>query len=119
MAAPNIAGLTTITGKTLVANVTTTATNIVTNSVASSNVFKINSLYITNINGSTPTDITVSVYRSSVEYKLASTITVPADATLVVITRDTQLYLEEGDSLRIAGSANNALQAVCSYEIIS
>lgn len=119
MAAPNIVNVTTITGKTSVANVSTTAADIVTNSAASSKVFKINSLVISNINGSTGADITASVYRSSIEYKVAHTITVPADAALVVISKDTVIYLEEGDSIRLTASANSYLQAVCSYEEIS
>lgn len=119
MAAPNIVGVTTITGKTAVANVTTTASDIVTNSAASGKVFKVNSLVISNVDGTNAADITASVYRSSVEYKLAHLISVPATSTLVVVGKDTSLYLEEGDSIRITASADGDLQAVCSYEEIS
>ena len=119
MAAPNIVGVTTITGKTAVANVSTVAANVVTNSAGSNTVFKVNSLIISNIDGTNSADITASVYRGSVEYKLAHTITVPADATLVVVSKETSTYLEEGDSIRLTASANGDLQAVCSYEEIS
>jgi len=119
MAAPNIVNVATITGKTAVANVSTTAADIVTNSAASNKVFKINSLVISNIDGVNSADITASVLRSSVEYKLAHTIAVPADASLVIISKDTSIYLEEGDSIRLTASANSDLQAVCSYEDIS
>jgi uncharacterized protein YajQ (UPF0234 family) len=119
MAAPNIVSVATITGKTAVANVSTVATDIVTNSAASNKVFKINSLIVSNIDGSVAADISASVYRSTVEYKVAHTISVPADTTLVVISKDTAIYLEEGDSIRVTASANGDLQAVCSYEEIS
>lgn len=119
MAAPNIVNVATITGKTAVANVTTAAADVVTNSAASGKVFKINSLIIANIDGVNAADITASVYRSSVEYKVAHTVTVPADATLVVLSKDTAIYLEEGDTVRLTASANGDLQAVCSYEEIS
>lgn len=119
MAAPNIVNVSTITGKTALANVTTTASDVVTNSAASGKVFKINSLIIANIDGTNAADITASVYRSSVEYKFAHTVTVPADATLVVLSKDTAIYLEEGDTVRLTASANGDLQAVCSYEEIS
>jgi len=119
MAAPNIVGVTTITGKTAVANVSTVAADLVTNSAASNKVFKINSLVISNIDGSTSADISASVLRSSIEYKIAHTIAVPADASLVVISKDTSIYLEEGDAIRLTASANGDLQAVCSYEEIS
>jgi uncharacterized protein YajQ (UPF0234 family) len=119
MAAPNIVNVTAIYGKTSVSNVTTTPSDIVTNSAASGKVFKINSLVVANIDGTTSADITASVYRSNVEYKLANTISVPADAALVVVSKDTSVYLEEGDSIRLTASANGDLQAVCSYEEIN
>lgn len=119
MAAPNIVNVSTIFGKTAVANVTTAAADIVTNSISSGKVFKVNSLIISNIDGSSAADITASLYRSNVEYKVAHTVTVPADATLVVLSKDTAMYLEEGDSIRVTASANGDLQATCSYEEIS
>jgi hypothetical protein len=119
MAAPNIVNVITITGKSAVQNVTTTATSIVTNTAASGKVFKVNTLVVSNIDGANTADISVDVFRSSIPYYLASTITVPADATLVVISKDNPIYLEEGDSIRCLASANGDLQAVCSYEEIS
>jgi hypothetical protein len=51
MAAPNIVNVATITGKTAVQAVGTSATAIVTNSAASGKVFKVNALYVSNIDG--------------------------------------------------------------------
>lgn len=119
MAAPNIVGVTTINGKTAVQAVTTSASAIVTNSGGSNKVLKINSLVVSNVDGTNAADITVDVFRSSTAYELASTITVPADASLVVISKETSIYLEEGDSLRCTASADGDLEAVCSYEEIS
>jgi Na+-translocating ferredoxin:NAD+ oxidoreductase RnfE subunit len=119
MAAPNIVNVTSIIGKTAVLAVTTTATNIVNNAAASSKVFKINNLIVSNIDGAAACDITASIFRSSVEYKIAHTVVVPADATLTILTKDTQIYLEEGDALRLTASANGDLSAICSYEEIS
>jgi len=119
MAAPNIVNVVTIRGNTAVMNVTTVATDIVTNSAASNKVFKINTLIISNIDGTNAADITASLLRSSASFALASTIAVPADASLIVISKDNSIYLEEGDSIRLTASANGDLQAVCSYEDIS
>jgi hypothetical protein len=119
MAAPNIVGVTAITGKTAVLAVTTAATVIVTNSAASGKVLKINTLNIANINGTTAADITVDLFRGSVAYRLLLTVSVPADASLVAISKDTSIYLEEGDSLRLTASANSFLEGICSYEDIS
>ncbi len=117
MAAPNIVGVTTITGKTAVMAVTTSATAIVTNSAASGKVFKVNALYVSNVDGTNNADLNVDIYRSSTAYHIAKTVNVPADATLDVISKS--IYLEEGDSLRLTANANSDLEAVCSYEEIS
>ena len=119
MAAPNIVNVVTITGKTNVQQIGTSATAIVENTAASGKVFKINALIVSNVDGTNPADVTVDIFRSSTAYRLASTVTVPADATLVVISKDTAIYLEEGDSLRLTASAASDLEGVCSYEEIS
>ena len=117
MAAPNIVNVVTITGKTAVLAVTTSATAIVTNSAASGKVFKVNALYVSNVDGTNNADINVDIFRSSTAYHIAKTVLVPADATLDVISKS--IYLEEGDTLRLTASANSDLEAVCSYEEIS
>ena len=117
MAAPNIVNVATITGKTAVQAVTTSATAIVTNSAASGKVFKVNALYISNVDGTNNADVNVDIFRSSTAYHVAKTVSVPADATLDIISKS--IYLEEGDTLRLTASANSDLEAVCSYEEIS
>ena len=117
MAAPNIINSSAIYGKTAVQAVTTSATAIVTNSAGSNKVLKINALYVANVDGTNSADITVDVFRSSVAYRIASTVSVPADASMNIITKS--VYLEEGDSLRLTASANGDLESVCSYEEIS
>jgi stress response protein SCP2 len=119
VAAPNIVNVATITAKTAVQAVTTTPTDIVSNSAASGTAVKINMLLISNINGTAAATITASVYRSSTEYKVAHVISVPGGATLAAIDKTTSIYLEEGDTLRLTASANSYLHAVCSYEILS
>ena len=117
MAAPNIVNVATITGKTAVMAVTTSATAIVTNPAASGKVFKVNALYVSNVDGTNNAELTVDIYRSSTAYHIAKTVNVPADATLDVISKS--IYLEEGDTLRLTANANSDLEAVCSYEEIS
>ena len=119
MANPNIVNVSNIYGKTAVLAVTTSPVAIVTNSAASNKIFKINALYVSNVDGANSADITVDLYRSATAYKISSAITVPAGTTLTLITKDLQIYLEEGDSLRCTASANGDLQAVCSYEELS
>jgi hypothetical protein len=78
-------------------------------------------MYVSNIDGAAPADLTVSVNDASAAttYQLASTIAVANDSTLVVIEKDSPIYLEEGDILQGGASANGDLVAVISYEDIS
>jgi hypothetical protein len=117
MTAPNIVNVATITGKTAVQAVGTSATAIVTNSASSGKVLKVNALYVSNVDGTNNAEITVDLYRSSTAYHVAKTITIPADATLDVLAK--AIYLEEGDALRLTASTASDLEAVCSYEEIS
>lgn len=117
MAAPNIVNVSTITGKTAVLVITTTPTAIVTNSAASNKVFKINALYVSNIDGTNSADLNVDLFRSSTAYRIAYTVAIPADTSLDVLSKS--VYLEEGDSLRLTASANSRLEGICSYEEIS
>lgn len=118
MANPNIVAVTSIYGKTDVLSVGTAATTITSNPTSSGKVFKINTLLVSNTDGSNSIDINVDLYRNSAAYYVAKTISVPADSTIVVIGRDNPIYLIEGDDLRVAGSSASA-SAVCSYEEIA
>lgn len=119
MAAPNILDPNNeLYGKTVAQAVTTSATAILTNTLSSGKVLRVSSLIVSNVDGTNAADITVDFYRDSTAYLLASTISIPADASLVVLSKDNSIYLEEGDSLRCTASANLDLQAICSYEEI-
>ena len=124
MANPNIVAVTAIYGKTVVTNLTTTnATLVVENVAASGKVFKINSLIVSNVDGTNAADITVSLYSEDniggTATQIVSTVSVPADASLVVIDKSTSIYLEEDKSIGATASASNDLKVVCSYEEIS
>jgi len=124
MTAPNIVNVTTITGKTNVVDLTTTnATLVVENTAGSNKVFKINSLVVSNVDGTNAADITVSLYSEDniggTATQIVSTVSVPADASLVVIDKNTSIYLEEDKSIGATAGAANDLKVVCSYEEIS
>ena len=107
----------TINGKTAVANVINTATEIVSNQTSSDKVFKINTLIVSNIDGTGSANLSVDLYRSEYPYYIVRTVDIPADSTLEVLSKS--IYLQEGDALRVEASANDYLQVVCSYEEIS
>ena len=124
MSAPNIVNVTTITGKTNVVDLTTTnATLVVENTAGSNKVFKINSLVVSNVDGTNAADITVSLYSEDniggTATEIVSTVSVPADASLVVIDKNTSIYLEEDKSIGATAGSASDLKVVCSYEEIS
>jgi hypothetical protein len=124
MAAPNIVNVTSIIGKSAVVDLTTTnATLVVENAAASGKVFKIESLIISNVDGTNAADITVSLYSEDniggTATEIVSTVSVPADASLVVIDRNTSIYLEEDRSIGATAGSASDLKVVVSYEEIS
>ena len=123
MAAPNLIGATTITGKTAGANLTTTgATSILSNASSSGKCLKVNTLNITNYTSNAAT-ITVSWYNAAslggTAYPIAGSISVPGNSTLNIIDKTSQYYLEENTSLGATSGTANTIIATCSYEDIS
>lgn len=119
MANPNIVLVSTINGNTQVANVTTSATAIVTNNSSSGKVYKINGILVTNIDGVNSATITVDLYRGSVAYVMTSNVAITSNTTYTPIDKTLSLYLLEGDSIRLTANANSRLQAVATWEEIS
>ena len=124
MANPNIVNVTTITGKTTYAALTTTLTTVLlANAAASGKVFKVNSIMVSNVDGTNAADVTIDINTAAggggTSYALASTIAVPADATLSVIDKTNAFYLEEDKSILGGASAAGDLEIVISYEEIN
>ena len=128
MANPNIVAVTDIKGESVGWNLTnTTTTTLMT--VSSSKLIKINRMTVANVDGTSAADVTIfidtSVQTSSgatvasgaADVYLAKTVSVPADATLVI--SDTPIYLREGDILKGGASASGDLDLFISYEVIS
>lgn len=119
MATPNIVAAATVNAFCVNGAVTTSNQDIV--DVAAEYVYKINTIIIANIDGTNAATVTVSVStdNGSNYYAIASTVSVPADATLVVIDKNSAIYLDETDLLRVVGSANSDLTYTVSGEKIT
>ena len=123
MAAPNIVNVATITAKSVGAALGASSAVILANSASSGKVFKINNIVVTNIDGSAAADVTIeyntAASGSGTSYKIASTISVPADASLIVTDKSTSFYLEEDKSIKGFASATGDLEIFISYEELS
>ena len=122
MANPNIAGLTTVHGKTVGVAALLAATDLVP-AVPSNKVYKINSIIVSNVDGTDSADISVfmdgDTSGTGDDRYIAKSITVPAKSTLVVLSKETPIYLEEGKRIAVIASSLGDLQAICSYEEIA
>jgi len=130
MANPNIAALTTLTGNTTYFTPTgTTAVVLLPNAAASNNVFRINQIVVANVTG-TAAAATVSIYSNGsvaqgsapsggTAFPIANAISVPANASLIVVDKTTAIYLNEATSITITSGTGSALTYSISYELIS
>ena len=119
MSAPNLVNVTSILGKTMGAALGTSSnTDILTNSASSGKVFKINSVIVANVDGDNSSNVTVHFYDASAtaRYNIAHTVNVPADSTLVVLGKDSPIYLEEGDQIEAEAADASRLEIIISYE---
>ena len=128
MANPNIVSVATIKGESvgfnMAANVTTTLLT-----VSADVVLKVNRIQCANVDGTNAANLDLLVtkanftsagvtnFDTSGSFYLAKTISVPADATLVVL--DTPIYLMEGDILKGGTAATGDLDLIVSYEVIN
>jgi hypothetical protein len=131
MAAPNILALTTATGKTTYFTPSgTSAVVLLANAASSNTVLKINQIVAANVNGTNAVDCTVSIYTNGAvaqgsapsggtAYPIASTVSVPADASLIVVDKTTQIYLEEGTSITVTSGTASGIAYSISYELMS
>lgn len=130
MANPNIAALTTLTGNTTYLTPTgTTAVVLLPNAASSNTVFRINQIVVANTSASAVA-ATVSIYTngavaqgsapsSGTAFPIANAISVPANASLIVVDKSTAIYLNEGTSITVTSGTGSALTYSISYEAIS
>ena len=130
MANPNIAAATSILGTTTFLTPSgTTAVVLLPNAASSNQVFKINQIVAANVNGTNAVDTTVAIYSNGAvaqgsapsggtAFPIASTVSVPADASLVVTDKTTAIYLMEGQSIIVTSGTASGIAYTISYEVI-
>ena len=127
MANPNILQAATVVGNTSTLLISSTAnpfaTALVNNAASSGKVYKINSIVVANVDGSSAADITINIFSQDdlggTGTAIASTISVPADTTLIITDKTTSFYLLEDKSIGATASAANDLVVTCSWEEIN
>jgi hypothetical protein len=130
MANPNIAAASSILGTTtFLTPSATTAVVLLPNAASSNQVFKINQIVAANVNGSAAVDTTVAIYSNGAvaqgsapsggtAFPIASTVSVPPDASLIVTDKTTAIYLMEGQSIIVTSGTASGITYTISYEVI-
>ena len=127
MAAPNIVNVTSIVPHTVTLTPSDTSRNALVTAPSTGSAHKINELVVSNIDGTNAVDCTVELrLADGTTYRaIASTISVPADASLIVIDKTTMLYLldtsvtGEASTIYVTSGTASKLTYSCSYETIT
>lgn len=124
MANPNIVAVTTIYGvTTYITPANTTANVLLSNAASSGKVYKINQIVAANVNGSSAVNTTVSIDNAAAgagtDFPIASTVSVPANASLIVVDKTTAIYLMENSSIVVTSGTSSGITYSISYEDIS
>ena len=125
MANPNIVAVVSIFGNTTGFALTTTLTNVLlANATSSGKVYKVESIMVANVDGTNAADVTIDYHTAAngtagSSFALAATISVPADATLNLVDKNSTFYLMENQSIIGGASANSDLEVIIAYEDIS
>lgn len=116
MAAPNVVNVTSIYGKTVGATLTTSTADILT--CPADKVLKVNSIIVSSIDPGNAADVSAVWYNAdaATQIHLGKQITVPNKATLVILGKDSPIYLEEGDKIQALASVASDLDIIISYE---
>ena len=130
MANPNIVNVSSIVGGNAGWALTHTSLTATLLTVTADVIVKINSLIVTNIHGTNAATVSLEINgigggavgvtlaaNLTTQVRIASTMNVPADDSLVLI--DKPIYLMEADVLRGGASAASTLALFVSYEVIN
>lgn len=113
MAELNLLSRTIVNKRSKPQEATTSLVDILT--VPADELYEVTSILATNIDGTNSVDVTIQHTRSATGYQFVKTISVPADAVLVPIAKDTEFNLQENDSLQIQASANGDCLITINY----
>jgi len=127
VANPNIVNVAAIYGNTSTTLISSTAdpfaTALVNNAASSGKVYKINSIIAANVDGTNAADITIKIFSQDdlggTGTAIASTISVPADATLIITDKTTSFYLLEDKSIGATAGVANDIVVTISWEEIN
>ena len=121
---PNLAAATNVYAANAQVSLTaTTATLLVSNAASSGKVYLIDSIVVSNVDGTNAADISVVRFNSATNtgtaFPICSTVVVPADASLIVVGTENKINLLEDESIYVTASAANDLVVDANWKELS
>ena len=122
----NVSGIEGKTGTQLLTTSTAAISGLGVADSATTTIIKLHTLVATNIDGSYDVDVSVKLTAwnsgsagGTLKGWLAYTITVPSDSTLVLVSRDTAIYIPHDTKIEALASAASDCQLTYSYDEIT
>jgi len=124
MANPNLNSATNVYANNASVSLTSTsATQLVSNAASSGKVYLIDGITVANIDTSNAVTVTVTQYRTAdgtgTAYELCSTVSVPANASLIVVDKSQGVSLLEAQSIYVTAGTANKLKINASWKELS
>jgi hypothetical protein len=123
MATPNIVAVQTINGKTAYVDLTSTSVTTLLGSVTTAHIAKVNTIIVSNVDGTNAVNFTLNYNTNAsgtgTNVPMISTLSVPANASLIALDKSTSIYIDETNSLTVQAGTASKLKVIISYEDIS
>jgi hypothetical protein len=123
MATPNIVNVSDIRGRTTYVDLTTASVTLLLGNITTDKVAKVNTIIVSNVDGTNSVNFSLNYNTnaagSGTNVPMISTISVPANASLIAMDKSTSIYITDSTSLTVQAGTASKLKVIISYEEIT
>ena len=123
MATPNIVNVSDIRGRTTYVDLTSTSVTLLLGNITTDKVAKVNTIIVSNVDGTNSVNFSLNYNTNTTgtgtNVPMISTISVPANASLIAMDKSTSIYITDSTSLTVQAGTASKLKVIISYEEIT
>jgi hypothetical protein len=123
MATPNIVNVSDIRGRTTYVDLTTASVTLLLGNITTDKVAKVNTIIVSNVDGTNSVNFSLNYNTNTTgtgtNVPMISTISVPANASLIAMDKSTSIYITDSTSLTVQAGTASKLKVIISYEEIT
>jgi hypothetical protein len=123
MATPNIVTVSDIRGRTTYVDLTSTSVTLLLGNITTDKVAKVNTIIVSNVDGTNSVNFSLNYNTNTTgtgtNVPMISTISVPANASLIAMDKSTSIYITDSTSLTVQAGTASKLKVIISYEEIT